>query len=235
MISLSEYNSVETNGTSSEALFFRAYETEEIDDEALAELKTHDLTGELRDELSDEFWDIGKIRTLLRALRLTKSHDIVGILRSELHLMMPFMKDVVLLMDDLKKDGESGFENMGDEIVGLITHPAIRHLPYVRAWLMEIFKLEIAIVTPAHLKVLDPLHEVMDMRQILILRGMIPDISYFRLRKTRIDELNPWLQPAFIYGARCLPADEYRVWLGSVRKRLRFPLSDLFCDWALSL
>ena len=53
--------------------------------------------------------------------------------------------------------------------------------------------------------------------------------------KGEIDELTDWLKPAFLYGATCLPKDEYEVWLGNVKQRMSFPLADLFCDWTLEV
>jgi hypothetical protein len=73
------------------------------------------------------------------------------------------------------------------------------------------------------------------MRQMILMRHQLADVNYFRRGKSRIDELNDWLKPVFLYGATCLPTDEYVVWLGNIRKRMSFPLAELFCDWTLEV
>ena len=58
--------------------------------------------------------------------------------------------------------------------------------------------------------------------------------TFFRGQKYRVDELPSWLQLALVFHSQCLPAEEYKVWIGNIRGRLRFPLSNVFCDWCLA-
>ncbi|SEP41514.1 hypothetical protein SAMN02990966_05921 [Rhodospirillales bacterium URHD0017] len=67
------------------------------------------------------------------------------------------------------------------------------------------------------------------------MRMKLRDLTFFRAHKNRVDELPAWLQPALIYASQCLPRDEFATWLGNVRGKLRFPLSDLYCDWCLDV
>jgi hypothetical protein len=97
---------------------------------------------------------------------------------------------------------------------------------------MQLFTRDIIPINLEQARPLFDLNETLDLRSILVLRGKLADVNFFRQRKTKIDELNPWVQPAFIYAAHCLPADEYKAWLGTLKGRLSFPLADLFCKWA---
>lgn len=82
---------------------------------------------------------------------------------------------------------------------------------------------------------LSRLDHVFDRRGEYVLRMKLKDLTFFRRQKSRVDELSPWLQPALLFASRCLPRDEYRTWIGNVRGRLKFPMSDLFCSWCLEL
>jgi hypothetical protein len=207
------------------------YDSEDSE-QAVEALLSKDLIGDLKSELDQEFWDIQRIRVLLRCMKLTKVDDAGDFLKAHLKELLPFVKDVVLLIEELVKDGTDQFSHLAEEIVGLLIDPATRRLSVTRAWLMQLFTRDIIPITLEQARPLFDLNETLDLRSILVLRGKLADVNFFRQRKTKIDELNPWVQPAFIYAAHCLPADEYKAWLGTLKGRLSFPLADLFCKWA---
>jgi hypothetical protein len=210
------------------------YDSEDSTD-AVEALKSEDLIGDLKAELNNEFWDVGRIRVLLRCMKLTKATDAAEFIGNHLRELLPFVKDVVLLIEELVKDGSDLFSGLADKVVKLILDPAAQRLSVTRAWLLELFIRDDIPLTFEQAKPLFELKETLDVRQVLVLRGKLNEVNFFRQRKTKIDELNPWVQPAFIYGARCLPSDEYKAWLGTLRGRLSFPLSDLYCKWAEKL
>jgi hypothetical protein len=165
-------------------------------------------------------------------VKLTKAEDAGDFIKSHLRDLLPFVKDVVLLIEELTKDGTDQFSDLTEEIVKIILEPAAQRLSVTRAWLIELFIRKVIPITYEHARPLFDLQETLDLRSILILRGQLADVTFFRQRKTRIDELNAWVQPSFIYSAHCLPPDEYKAWLGTLKGRLSFPLADLFCKWA---
>jgi hypothetical protein len=165
-------------------------------------------------------------------MKLTKAADAAEFIKGHLRELLPFVKDVVLLIEELVRDGSELFDGLADEIVKLILDPAAQRLSVTRAWLLELFIREVIPISYEQAKPLFELKETLDIRAILVLRGQLADVNFFRQRKTKMDELNPWVQPAFIYAAHCLPSDEYKAWLGTIKGRLSFPLSDLFCKWA---
>jgi hypothetical protein len=165
-------------------------------------------------------------------MKLTKPHDAAEFIKANLRRLLPFIKDVVLLIEELVKAGEVQFNDLADEIVKLIFEPSAQHLTVTRAWLIELFTRGVVPLTYEQARPLFELNATLDARSMLVLRGQLGDVNYFRRQKTRIDELNGWVQPALIFGARCLPTDEYRAWLGNLKGRLAFPAADLFCKWA---
>jgi hypothetical protein len=217
--------------SAAERLLLEIYESEESN-QAVEALRSEDLVGDLEVELEKEFWDVGRIRVLLRCMKLTKAHDAAEFIKANLRRLLPFIKDVVLLIEELVKAGEVQFNDLADEVIKLIFEPSAQHLAVTRAWLLELFTRGVVPLTYEQARPLFELNGTLDSRSLLVLRGQLSDVSYFRRQKTRIDELNGWVQPALIFGARCLPTDEYRAWLGNLKGRLAFPASDLFCKWA---
>jgi Reverse transcriptase (RNA-dependent DNA polymerase) len=224
-------DTAQADESAAQRLLQEIYDSEDSTD-AVEALRSEDLLGDLKAELSNEFWDVGHIRVLLRCMKLTKAADAAEFIKGHLRELLPFVKDVVLLIEELVRDGNELFSGLADEIVKLILDPAAQRLSVTRAWLLELFIREIIPISYEQAKPLFELKGTLDIRSILVLRGQLADVNFFRQRKTKMDELNPWVQPAFIYAAHCLPSDEYRAWLGTLKGRLSFPLADLYCRWA---
>jgi hypothetical protein len=221
----------QADASAAERLLYALYDAEEGDSPP-EDLVNLDLVGEIHTEIEKEFWDLGKIRVLLRCMKLTRDANAANFLRENYAILMPFAKELVLLMEELASGGDISFQDMQAPIVDLILTPAIRHLHVTRAWLLELFFRGVISISAAQARRLDTLSDTLDQRALFQIRARLGEVHYFRQRKARIHELTPWLQPAFIFSAACLPAEEYRTWLGNIRLNLNFPLSPLFADWA---
>jgi hypothetical protein len=138
-------------------------------------------------------------------------------------------------MDELKKDGDKSFDKLQDTVIEILLSDKLRPLAVTRAWLLELFVRGVVPISLQKIRSLDQLTETLDQRQLFRLRHILNDQNFFRRRKTRVSELNAWLQPSFIMSARCLPKDEYKHWVQSVKSRLGFPLAPEFCDWCIEL
>ncbi|MER9831354.1 RNA-directed DNA polymerase [Mesorhizobium sp. M0134] len=216
-----------------EKLFWAAYGQDELSPEALAALTMKDLSKELEEQLSGQFWDMGSIRIILHAMRLVEDSKVSKYIRENLAELVPFAKDVCLLIEHFHKKGISGFENMGKEIVDLLLSPRMRPLDSCRAWFLELGVRKIVNLDIADIKRLDSLSGILDIRQLHLLRWRANDLNYFRSRKSRVNEVQAWAQPSFIFSARCLPRDEYFHWIRGIKSRLQFPLGKIFADWCL--
>lgn len=228
---LSGEDASQAEESAAERLLQALYDAEE-GDQPPEDLVNLDLVAEIHSEIARDFWDLGKIRILLRCMKLTRDANAADFIRENYSMLMPFAKEVVLLMEELASAENISFQDMEVPIVNLILTPAIRHLHVTRAWLLEIFVRNIISISAHQARRLDVLVDTLDQRAIFQIRAKLGEVHYFRQRKVRLHELTPWLQPAFIYSAACLPAEEYRTWLGNIRLNLNFPLSPLFADWA---
>lgn len=216
-----------------EKLFWAAYGQDELDEEALAALTMKDLSKELEERLEEQFWDMGSIRIILHAMRLVENPSVSVYIRNNLNQLVPFAKDVCLLIEHFHNRGIPGFENIGKEFVELLLSSRMRPLDSCRAWFLELGIRKIVNYDLADIKRLDSLTGILDLRQLHLLRWRVNDINYFRSRKSRVNEIQAWAQPSFIFAARCLPRDEYSHWVRAIKSRLQFPLGKVFADWCL--
>lgn len=216
----------------SNSLYFD--EAEGPDADELAALQALNLVEILSDLLSAENWDFGKIRSILRALRITQNAECVEFISENLETLLPFIKDVVLLLDGLSKSGNlpAGFD-ITQAVVGHLKAGAGRSVPVIRAWLLELF---VRRVTPISAKTLGEIERVseLDGRQIILINATISNVAYFRKNKTRFDQFSMFERYALILGAACLPKDEYETWVDAVKGGMVQPLDKSFCDWAKS-
>src|SRR6516162_7161764 len=53
-----------------------------------------------------------------------------------------------------------------------------------------------------------------------------------RLNARCFSQLSPLEQPCFVWGASCLPKDEYETWVSNVKPLFAFPTGALFLKWA---
>lgn len=217
-----------------EKLFWAAYGKDEMDPEALAALMTKDLVKELEEQLNEKFWDFGLIRIILHAMRLVGGPEVAAYIRDNLEELIPFAKDVSLLIESYMRGGHAGFNGVSEELTELLLSPAMAPLDCARAWFLELGVRGHVSFSSADMRRLEALTGTLDSRQLHLIRWRQNDVNYFRSRKARVNEITVWSQPTFIFGASCLPKDEYNHWIRSIRSRLQFPLGLEFANWCLA-
>jgi hypothetical protein len=217
-----------------EKLFWAAYTQDDGDPEALEALMLKDLSKELEVLLEEPYWDMGQIRIVLHAMRLVRNSDVAKYIRENLPRLVPFAKDVCLLIEDFVVAGVNGFEDIGVELSDLVLSSRMQPLDCARAWFLELAVRGVVSLDATQIRRLDSLSGSLDIRQLHLIRWRANDTNYFRSRKTKVQEIQPWAQPSFIFGARCLPRDEYEHWIRGIKSRLQFPLAKEFSDWCLS-
>jgi hypothetical protein len=216
-----------------EKLFWAAYGNDHIEPEALKALAMKDLTAELEGLIAEDYWNMGGIRLVLHAMRLVKNAEVATYIRKNLAALVPFAKDICLLIEEFTKEGVPGFENISTEITTLLLSERMRPLDSARAWLLELGVRKVVSFSAIQIRSLDVLTTTLDLRQLHLIRWRAVDVNYFRSRKARVNEIHAWAQPSFIFGASCLPRDEYSHWIRSIKSRLQFPLGKEFADWCM--
>ena len=79
---------------------------------------------------------------------------------------------------------------------------------------------------------LEALPEVANKRQLLLIRSRQKDTSFFRKQKTATHNFSAPELSCLVWGASCLPRDEYKNWINAVKKSFKKPLDKLYLEWA---
>ena len=199
-----------------------------VDIEALMALN---LLGFLQEEIGRENYDLGRIKVIFRALKIAKPFDSVKYIAANFSELVVFAKEITLLMQALEEDFPGCFDELADNVISAILEPPASSVQLIRTWLLELFARGVILITPLQLKKIDTLGSVLDKRQLHIIRSRTDNKHFFRLNKANLGQMPPFEQPAFISGAVCLPQDEYKSWLGTLRPAFTAPTCGLLLKW----
>ena len=193
-------------------------------------MRSINLLEVLQAEISRDIWDFGTIRALFLGLRLTENEEAIKVLVRGISDFVPFVKELVLFLDLMHKKGKLDTVELSFFLMNELEDGASLSVPTVRVWLLELFVrgcVELRVPRSVKLKLMRTLCN----RQLFLIRGIKNDLNFFRRNKTRFEQKNVFEKYYFLLGASCLPADEYRTWVGAVRGNMTRPLDRLFCNW----
>jgi hypothetical protein len=223
----------EAQGAALEALTADLYfEDNEPDEEELEQLKGMNLLGYLQEELGKEIVDSGHIKVIFRALKIAKPIEAIEYIKTNFSELVGFSKEVVLLMGELEHENSECFADLTDAVISTILTPPASSIQLSRTWLLELFVRNIVPISATKIKKLEKFTSPIDRRQLHLIRGRIGDTNYFRKAKTAYGSLSELEKWCLIWGASCLPKDEYMTWLGYIKPMFQIPLGSLFLDWA---
>jgi hypothetical protein len=179
---------------------------------------------------------VGRIRVIFRALKIAQPTEAIDYIIREFERMIMFSKEMCLLMDALDPVRLGGqFNGLVDTVIDAILRPPASSVQLIRTWLLEIFVRGIIDISNSKLRRLDALVSPLDRRQLLLIRGRQGDKNYFRKQKTGLDErFSTFEQSCVVWGASCLPKDEFESWIAFVKPIFSRPAGVLFLSWANS-
>ncbi|MER8646707.1 RNA-directed DNA polymerase [Mesorhizobium sp. M1252] len=224
--------SEEAEGAAIEALTSDLYFDDEPDEKDVEKLKSMNLLGYLQDEVGKVAFDMGRIKVIFRALKIAKPTEAIEYIIENFSELVVFAKEMMLLMQELESEEFSCFDELSDIVVKAILSPPASSIQLIRTWLLELFVRRVVPVAPAHLKALESLTTPLDRRQLHLIRGRLGDKNHFRKYKTAFGQLTTIEQPCFIWGASCLPKDEYETFVQGVKPMFSMPTGALFLKWA---
>ena len=220
-------------GEALDALIDDLYSDEEPDPEELEKLKHINLLGMLQEEVGKDSFDMGRIKFIFRALRVAKPEPAIDFLKANLKELVVFAREMVLLMQELETDNNGCFDDLHDEIISVMHSPPASSIQLSKTWLFELFVRGVVPLTPVGLKELaKEASSNLDERQLLLARSQLDDKNFYRKSKTGFTAVPPSQQPCLIWGASCLPKDEYEKWLDHIKPHYSQPLGHLFLAWA---
>lgn len=223
--------SEEAEGAALEALTSSLYFDDEPDPAELEQLKSMNLLELLQEEVGKEAFDMGRVKVIFRALKLAKPVEAIAFLGENISELTVFAKETTLLMQELELENPECFDELTDSIIEAILTPPASSIQLIRTWLLELFVRGTVPISVAQMKKLEALSSSLDKRQLHLIRGRIDDTNFFRKNKTAFAQVSPIEQPCYLWGASCLPADEYLTWLKTAKPMFNMPAGALFLRW----
>ena len=187
----------------------------------------------LADEIAARKWDVGRVKVIFRALKIAKPKGAIDYILAEFSELVVFAKETCLLMEVLEDEDPGCFDELLDDVLNTILTPPASSVQLIRTWLLEIFVRGIIDIPIVRLKKLGGLVEGIDKRQLLLIRDRCKDRNYFRKQKTAIHKYSDIERSSLVLGASCLPNDEYKIWVKTLKATFGFPLGVLFLKWAV--
>nr|WP_246522112.1 reverse transcriptase domain-containing protein [Neoroseomonas terrae] len=222
----------EAEGAALEALTSDIYFDDEPDAADLEALKSMNLLGFLQEEVGEEAFDMGRIKVIFRALTLAKPSEAVEYIRDNFTELVVFAKEMTILMQALQNDNRGCFADLTETVIDTILSPPSSSIQTIKTWLMELFVRGVVPIDASGVKRLETLSSPLDRRQLHLIRGRIRDRLYFRRGKTGFGQLSDMEQSCFVWGASCLPKDEFESWLTMAKSIFARPLGALYLKWA---
>lgn len=222
----------EAEGAALEALTSELYFDDEPDLEDLEKLKSMNLLGFLQEEVGKDAFDMGRIKVIFRALKIARPLDAIDYLTENFSELVVFAKEMTLLMQVLEEESPGCFDGLGDSVVEAILSPPASSIQLIKTWLLELFVRGTVPIDAANIKKLEALASPLDKRQLHLIKGRTGDKNFFRKNKTAFGQLSPIEQSCFVWGATCLPKDEYENWLSAVKPMFALPMGAIFLKWA---
>ena len=214
-----------------ESLTAEIYFDDSPEVEDIEALKALNLLGLLQDEIGKENYDVGRIKVIFRALKIAKPFASIEYIVTNFSELVVFAKEITLLMQALEADHPSCFDELTESVISTILEPPASSVQLIRTWLLELFVRGVIMITPQQFKQIENLSSVHDKRQLHIIRSRTDNKNFFRLNKGNVRQMPPFEQPAFISGAVCLPKDEFKNWLVTLKPNFSTPTCHLFLKW----
>ena len=222
----------EAEGVAIDALTSSIYFDDEPDEDEVNALKGVNLLELLDKEINAEVQDVGRIKVMFRALKIVKTADAIDYIKDNFDKLVLFSKDLCLLMEALDAEYTGRFNVLGGKILAATQAPPAASVQAVRTWLLELFVRGVVRLPAGGVAQLEALPAISDKRQLLFIRGRLDDKNYFRRQKTQVDHFSESERSALVWGAACLPKDEYENWIEIVKGSFARPLGLMYLRWA---
>jgi hypothetical protein len=215
-----------------EALTASLYADDEPDLEEVAALQGINLVEILEELIGEEEPDYGKVRKVLKAIRVANPEKSIDVIWQYFDQLVPMAKEIVLILEEVVKgEPHTDLSKLRTEFVKAYAAPPARNIAILRAWLMEAFLRNVFKPQASDLKSFERLATELDLRQNYLLQGKLDRRTFFRNKKYQFDSISNSERFSFLIGATCLPKDELEVFLSAVKTKLDDPLAEVFLKW----
>ncbi|NIJ36502.1 hypothetical protein FHR22_001151 [Sphingopyxis panaciterrae] len=208
--------------------------TDDDTEDDIAEFPFSDANDilEKMDKLEDEYpSDISVYKAMLRAIKVMGGADPDHIMKYANRFFYIIPRDYCLAISSSSTEDDSKVNKTRMKLLSYLKTSPYCDLEICRYWILSVFIKSNFNVSEKDFRGYDFNRSISERRCHHLLKAKLGDVSYFRQRKARFNDLSDWEKPAFMMGAMVLPRDEYEKWLTGIRSFSPGPLGGLYCDW----
>lgn len=192
------------------------------------------LEGILQEQIHEEEPDLPLLKFLLRRLGQIGDTDVVDLIFDNFSKFVPVIRETIECLLRLDTLPAAQKAKLGARLIEIYRDEAspAAHLEYSRMYILRLFAVDGAWnAEDEYVKLYNEAVDEFASRELLLAMGRSRKDFWFRSRKQYLQQLAPWLRRAFIYGASCLPAEEYKHWIRGVDGQLD-ELERAIASWA---
>jgi hypothetical protein len=207
---------------------------EALSSEAREAIDQLNLEGILEEQIALDEPDISLLKFILRRLGQLGDTDVVDLIFGHFNKFVPVIRETIEYLLRLEKLRVEKKKELGEKLLGIYedAEAPASHLEYSRMYLLRPFSVDVAWNSDAkYVMLFNNAVDDFSRRELLLALGRSKQDFWFRSRKQYLSQLSPWLRRAYIYGASCLPSDEYKHWVRGVDAQLDY-LERAIALWA---
>lgn len=174
------------------------------------------LTSILEEQIQGDEPDLSLLKFLLRRLGQLNSTDAIDLILDHFDKFVPVVRETIQYLLRITSMVPEEKRVLGEALLVIYADKdrSASHLEYSRMYLLLPFGKEST--WSSNEKYVSLYNESLDefsQRELLLAMGRSRQDFWFRSRKQSLSGMTPWVRRAFIYGASCLPAAEYKHWI----------------------
>lgn len=181
------------------------------------------LEGILEEQIHEEEPDLSLLKFLLRRLAQLGDTDAINLVFDNFGKFVPVVRETMEYLLQIESLSATAKAGLGERLITIYQDntSTASHLEYSRMYLLRPFALDgVWNSDNQYVKLFNNSLDEFSRREILLAMGRSKKDFWFRSRKQNLQEMTPWIRRAFIYGASCLPKDEYKHWIRGVDGQL---------------
>lgn len=181
------------------------------------------LEGILEEQINEEEPDLSLLKFLLRRLAQIGDTDAINLIFDNFDKFVPVVRETIEYLLHLESLTAVTKAELGKRLIKTYRNESstASHLEYSRMYMLRPFALDGEWNSDdLYVRLFNDSLDEFSRREILLAMGRSKQDFWFRSRKQNLQEMTAWIRRAFIYGASCLPIDEYRHWIRGVDGQL---------------